>query len=713
VEVIDAYTAFKKNGIDFFCGVPDSLLKDFCAYIEYTTKEHIITANEGNAIALASGYYLASGKPALCYMQNSGLGNCINPLLSLCDKEVYNIPILMLIGWRGEPCVADEPQHIKQGKVTIELLDTIGVKYSVFENLHQIKFACQYMNKTKEPYALIVKRGTFSKYEYKINNHFKMSREEAISEVVKNLNDSDIIVSTTGHISRELYEYRQRLEQSHKQDFLTVGSMGHASSIALGIARLKPNRNVYCFDGDGAAIMHLGAFPVIGTQKLSKFKHIIFNNLAYESVGAQPTCANGIDFQKLALSCSYDNVFLANTKKDLQAIIKKFINCKGTSLLEIKVKCGTKENLERPKESPFENKEKFMEFLSETKTYMGINSIKNLSHIIKNEKAKKAIVFTGKKSFKEVKNIFKKQINTLKCTYYNDFSNNPQEKEVKKALSQLNGTYDIIIAIGGGSVIDFAKLFKFYAKISTSLIAIPTTIGTGTEATSFATFYINRIKQSAENNRLLPSYAIIDGQFVKSLPKYIKTCCALDAYCHAIESFWSVNSTSESIQYATKAIELLRDNIIYYINKPNIKNIENISLAANIAGKAINITKTTAAHALSYAITIKYGLPHGHAVVLSIGKLIDLNSKVTPQNCNDKRGYKFVVSQMQSLYKLLQTNNASEYFKTLFNIICLENNLSKLGITDIDSITTCVNKSRLKNNPRTLSSQELKTIFDN
>ena len=363
--MIDPLTLFPED--TFFCGVPDSLLKDFCAVLSEKTnaRQHIIAANEGNAIALAAGYYLATGKPAVVYMQNSGLGNCVNPLLSLMDKEVYNIPVLLLIGWRGEPGIKDEPQHIKQGKVTDSLLKCMGIKYNLLECQEQIDEAFNYMKTTKEPYALIVRKGTFSKYQHHafIPERYSLSREEAIEKVLSAIPDNGIVVSTTGHISREVYEAREKNNQSHKQDFLTVGSMGHASSIAMGIALKKENNMVFCLDGDGAALMHMGAIPVIASRKMENYKHIVFNNEAHDSVGSQPTVAGNIDFIKLALSCGYSQAFSVSTKAELEKILPLFSTSKGTILLEIKVKCGARPDLGRPKERPVENKKIFMQNL--------------------------------------------------------------------------------------------------------------------------------------------------------------------------------------------------------------------------------------------------------------------------------------------------------------------------------------------------------------
>lgn len=360
------------NGIDFFTGVPDSLLKNLCAYItdNLPQNRHIIAANEGNALAIATGYHLATSKIACVYMQNSGQGNIVNPLLSLVDEDVYKIPVLFIIGWRGEPGVHDEPQHVKQGKLTNKLLETLGVEYSVLspdtENADKIvQNAVDYIKETNKPFALVVRKGTFDKYnlQNKKTNCSNLSRETAIGIVVGVIQNNAAIVSTTGQISRELYEYRVKNNMPHSKDFLTVGSMGHASSIAFGIALAQPERPIFIFDGDGATLMHMGAIPVIASQKLKKFKHIIFNNQAHDSVGSQPTCANMIDYVKMAESCGYDKAWSVSTQEELQTVLPDVISFDGTCLLEIKVKCGAREDLGRPKETPIENKKLFMNFL--------------------------------------------------------------------------------------------------------------------------------------------------------------------------------------------------------------------------------------------------------------------------------------------------------------------------------------------------------------
>ncbi|MEO2604277.1 phosphonopyruvate decarboxylase [Clostridium butyricum] len=374
IDVDKFYKKLIKNQIEFFTGVPDSLLKSFCAYIKDTTDEdkNILAANEGNAVGIASGYYLASKKIGLVYMQNSGLGNIVNPIASLDDKLVYNIPVFLLVGWRGEPGKKDEPQHKKQGMITLETLELLNIKHSVIDEFTDdnqaeeiIDKACEYMRETNEPYAVVVKKNAFKEYELKnsIYNDFEMSREEAIETMLDSINDSSVIVSTTGMISRELFELRDKKKQEHNRDFLTVGSMGHASQIALGIAMTEKSRNIYCFDGDGAMLMHLGGIPVIGNKKPENFKHILFNNGAHDSVGGQDTVGLNINIPLIAEASGYVKVYSCSTKEELKRYSQIIRECKGPALLEIKVRKGACKDLGRPNKTPIENKEAFMNFI--------------------------------------------------------------------------------------------------------------------------------------------------------------------------------------------------------------------------------------------------------------------------------------------------------------------------------------------------------------
>ena len=365
----------RENGIDCFAGVPDSLLKNICAYItDHLDAQHnIITANEGAAVGLAAGYYLATGKPACVYMQNSGEGNIINPLASLTDPEVYNIPVLLLIGWRGRPGVHDEPQHVKQGKVTTGLLNIMGINFDILSKDEdkvekQITKAVEALTR-KEVYALVIEKDTFDNYQLSDSSlftlHSSLSREEAIQTVAAALGEKDAIVSTTGMISRELFEYRTQKGEGHDRDFLTVGSMGHASQIALGIAMEKPDRRVWCLDGDSATIMHMGSMAIVAQKAPNNYIHVVFNNGAHDSVGGQPTVGLNIDLPRIARAVGYPHTYSVSTKEDLQDILTEIAKSDGLTLLEVKVKKGNRKDLGRPTTTPIQNKEAFMSFLKD------------------------------------------------------------------------------------------------------------------------------------------------------------------------------------------------------------------------------------------------------------------------------------------------------------------------------------------------------------
>jgi len=371
INVADFYKSLKSNGIEFFTGVPDSLLKDICGYISDITPEnqHIITANEGGAIGLAIGHHMATGKTPLIYMQNSGLGNSINPLLSLADPDVYSIPMLLLVGWRGEPGVKDEPQHVKQGRINTNLIEAMNIPNFIIspdgEYEKDINDAISLAERKSCPVILSVKKGSFEKHSIKkiIKTDYELTREQAIKNVVNLIDSDDIIVSTTGKTSRELFEYRKEIGDSHDKDFLTVGGMGHANQIALGIALAKPNKTVYCFDGDGAILMHCGSMGIIGNQQPKNFKHIIFNNGAHDSVGGQPTIAFDIEIEKIALGFNYRKVFSASCEAELNTKFNEFKVSNGPCLLEILVNKGARKELGRPTISPKDNKKGFMKNL--------------------------------------------------------------------------------------------------------------------------------------------------------------------------------------------------------------------------------------------------------------------------------------------------------------------------------------------------------------
>lgn len=366
------YDLLIKNGTDFFAGVPDSLLKNLCAYItdNAPASNHIISANEGSATGLATGYHLATGKIPMIYMQNSGEGNMINPLMSIADPDVYSIPMLIVIGWRGEPGVHDEPQHVKQGKVTCDLLDAMKVPYEILSDNEadlpaQFDKAYKYIKENNAQYAFVIRKGTFDDYSLKNNIPVSgnMSREQAIEKIMLGADDSTAFVSTTGMISRELYELRDKYNQGHDRDFLTVGGMGHASQIALSIALQQKERQVFCLDGDGASIMQMGGMATIGSRKPHNYVHFVLNNGAHDSVGGQPTVGRQIDFCKIAEGCGYENIVKVSTLEELDNVLSSSDTKDKLTFVEVLVTKGARKDLGRPKSTPVENKIALMDFL--------------------------------------------------------------------------------------------------------------------------------------------------------------------------------------------------------------------------------------------------------------------------------------------------------------------------------------------------------------
>lgn len=360
----------EQHDIRFSTGVPDSLLKDICACITSRGSD-IIAANEGASIALATGYHLATGKVPFVYMQNSGFGNTINPITSLSDPEVYSIPMLIMVGWRAEPGVKDEPQHKKMGRINEALLKSLELPYQILsdqfdETQRQLVEVMDVIKNQQRPYVLLVKAGTFAPFqmESQAPSAYKMSRESAIQLILERTGVEDILVSTTGKASREVFESRVKNGEPHDRDFLTVGCMGHSSQIALGIALQKPDQNVICLDGDGAFIMHMGSVAIIGSLRPANYRHIVLNNGAHESVGGQPTVAFELDFKKISEGCGYTGYFRADSEEQLKEVWDQFYQSTGPVMLEVRTSLGARKDLGRPTKSPIENKKDFMKRLA-------------------------------------------------------------------------------------------------------------------------------------------------------------------------------------------------------------------------------------------------------------------------------------------------------------------------------------------------------------
>ena len=369
-------TACGKAGIDFFTGVPDSQLAGLCdtLYAAYGVDgpNHLVAANEGNAIGLCAGHYLATGRPALCYMQNSGLGNAVNPLASLMDGQVYGLPCLLVIGWRGEPGVHDEPQHVKQGQITLGQLELLDVPYFVLSKDTTEEAFAETFTETVEHLkqgrtaAIVVRKGALTcpeKPAYRNNN--AMTREEAVGHIIALAGERDAFISTTGKLSRELFELREARGEGHERDFLTVGSMGHASMIALGVAMAQPGRRVWCLDGDGAALMHLGATAVLGKRKPKNMIHVVINNAAHETVGGMPVCEGALDVSAVAKAAHYGLALQADTAESLDEAVREAMAAECLTLIEVMCSVGSRADLGRPTTTPAENRDALMRFLSE------------------------------------------------------------------------------------------------------------------------------------------------------------------------------------------------------------------------------------------------------------------------------------------------------------------------------------------------------------
>ena len=371
------FEILKNKGLTFFTGIPDSTFKDFIKYLDDNNGKsliNLIACNECESIAISAGYNIATNKVGVVYMQNSGLGKAVNPLTSLCDPEIYSIPVLLLIGWRGEPGKEDAPQHKKMGRIMLNLLETLEIPYSILKpNLKDVvndmQKAFDYFTTIKGPYALIIKKDFFRNYEmHNLKIHdYELTREKAISLVMDNLDENDIIISTTGYTSREVYEYRENNKKDHFRSFYNIGSMGCASSIGLSIAIQKPERRILIFDGDAAIIMQMGAFTTVGNIAPVNYIHIVFDNHSHETTGSQPSNSKTVNFVEVALASNYKYGKIVSTEKELLDVIKEIKHQKGPIIIVIRVKIGSRTDLKRPEHDPEYYKDILIKFLARLK----------------------------------------------------------------------------------------------------------------------------------------------------------------------------------------------------------------------------------------------------------------------------------------------------------------------------------------------------------
>jgi len=358
----------KKIDIDFFCGVPDSLMSDFSKslHFDFKNKNHLIASNEGSALGMSMGYHLKTNKVPLIYMQNSGFGNFINPYVSLLHKEIYNIPFVMLVGWRGEPSKPDEPQHLVQGKITEDLLNLLQIEYiHMDENseLNQIINKIDKGIKRKKQFAVLIKKNSFLKDSRNFeNDHKLLKRFDALNNIIELFGTNSIYISTTGKLSRELYSLRKK-EGILNDDMYVVGGMGHASSIALGILEYEHEKNIVCLDGDGSLLMHMGQLAMVAEKKYKNFYHVVFNNSSHESVGGQPNLYSKIKREILFKSFGYEKICIIDNLKEFENL--NLNNIKGPAYIEIKVQNSSSENLPRPEDDVEKYKSFFMKKLND------------------------------------------------------------------------------------------------------------------------------------------------------------------------------------------------------------------------------------------------------------------------------------------------------------------------------------------------------------
>lgn len=373
IDARDLHAVLRAHSIEQYYGVPDSLVSSLSFYLhDIHPKTHTIAANEGNAIGLAIGYHLAANKVPAVYMQNSGLSNALDPLASLVDKDVFHVPILLLVSWRGMPGVPDEPQHIRQGAITTQLLELLDIPFEVlsrdFEELRQqVARAAKHMEAHNTPYALLIEKDFFTPYGQPTSlSHAVMTREAAITSITSVLKPEDIIVSGIGKVSRELFEHREHAGQSHDRDVLVVGGMGHASSVALGIAQRQADKPTVCLDGDGAVRMHMGALSTIGASKAKNFIHIVFENGVHDSVGGQQLPNPTMSLEQIAAACGYASICSVSSEQGLRSAVEQSRETSGPHFIVVRVKPGARKNLGRPTIKPADNKQAVQDALRKT-----------------------------------------------------------------------------------------------------------------------------------------------------------------------------------------------------------------------------------------------------------------------------------------------------------------------------------------------------------
>lgn len=693
---------FKSNNLTFLTGVPCSILKDLLNYIEEDKDfQYVGATSEAEACAIAVGFYLATNRIPIIYMQNSGLGNSIDPLTSLMNKEMYSIPALLLISWRGEPGISDAPQHSKMGRITTKLLDTLEIPYSVFSSEQDIEKAVQYIKEYSLPYALIIRKGAIAPYQLK--NDYALNREEAIRTIIDNLTGQEIIISTTGKTSRELNE----LKTANPKLYI-LGSMGCCSGVGLGIALQKPEKKVFVFDGDGSVLMKMGTLATIGHCGPKNFYHIVFDNNAHDSTGGQKTSSDTVDFAKIALSCGYKFGKTVSTKEDLIKSLENLKSSQGPAMLVVKVKKGARKDLSRPDKTPIEYKNEFTEFIRRrpvTKTYYLPTKIilgrleENIKTAIDSFGARKILLISSAGLVDKILDC----LSEYQVSIFDKVESNPSPETAEKAKEDC----DLVIGLGGGSAMDVAKVVA--TDLNKPCIVIPTTAGTGSEVTPFAALYTSEKKISFTGK--YPDVALIDYKLTLTMPKELVASAGMDVLSQAIEAYWSIYSTPLTDIHAKKAIELVIRNLKASFDGQEQAR-EAMSLAALEAGLAFGQTKTTAPHSVSYPLTIFYGIPHGLGCALTLPHFLVFNHKVSDGDCVDQRGAIFVRQKIEQIAGFLGEKSAEAAAE---KILSLMKSISMSTEIEFDMeiiLDNAFSLERMTNNPRRVTREDLKEILE-
>tara|TARA_B100000965_G_scaffold405560_1_gene440070 strand:- start:327 stop:1427 length:1101 start_codon:yes stop_codon:yes gene_type:complete len=355
IKIDSLINVLKKNNCNFYTGVPDSVLKELSIILQNKNKNnHVIATNEGSAVSIAVGNYLSTKKIPCVYMQNSGLSNAMNPLISIAHQKVYSIPLILIIGWRGSPKIKDEPQHNVKGKITEKILKLLNIKYTIIRSNKDLKNfdkQIKYSKKNKSTVACLIENGTLEKNKKKLKkkDYYNLDKELFLKTLLENLKSNSKIISSTGYNSRELMYLRQKYNFKKSKDFYMVGGMGHTSSVAFGYS-LSNKKNTICIDGDGSFLMHLGSIKTIGTFANKNLKYILLNNNTHDSVGGQSTYAKNMNLEKFSKALGFKKFLCIKNKKDLKKKINNFLNGNTLSFLEVRVSNSKTKNLPRPKD---------------------------------------------------------------------------------------------------------------------------------------------------------------------------------------------------------------------------------------------------------------------------------------------------------------------------------------------------------------------------